>query len=735
MITSFGFVKLDNELMIFVHVMMFSKANLQTFRFIHQRTSTEFAEKKNAVEQKILDKKIKVFEKGQKHIHDELVSIKKEKYSRNFYSSSPLVKEERLKHSRFVEVVVSTSKEVVNTDNKSSGQRNQLYNNGKQKRNDNSRSTNRKSLLTASSVGRTITSMRKASNVLDYSMTPGQVVRVSCPAELEEKVKRREPARLSVSPPGAKYLSRRRHSVAIGAGIACNREQPGVSIPDDAFDDACRKASFLRTRCKNIRRKSLPTVEIESCSEEDGTGLHKNDTSSTGTSSAFDPTCSWPDTRYLFPGKGEPFSRLSLKARRPLSAKSNESSRNSSSSSDIFDDDEDFYGYCEEYETPNQPKKPIRKNAIPFTPDKLLKRMESSPPCLKINSSFKPTEKKTTRSKSISTLDFTSGPRTPTQQIVSANRVIQHNQEETKENLSSSCSDLSDISPERDLDNTSKLDNDGKNVRPTKAIPVPKEKRLFKRMESGPPGLASSKSESTKKTRSKSIPTLHFPSASTQLAPESHEELDDKLSVICSDFGSDLSDISSKRDLDSTDSPELRNNRKEFQGIRRKIGLNNATEESEFVCPGSSSGRSCGSNSETGSQTPQSPRLSKRGPQKVGSGQRMRIKTSVFDLSENEKIVLRQTMLKRLEIQDGVAKAQRLSQQPFGDSKYKTKNSQLPRAASARTSGIKATDLSNKSNRRWTKFMRTNSQALGNMYHNISVVTKCRYLRCDSEDN
>lgn len=636
---------------------MFSKANLQTYRFIHQRTSTEFAERRNAVEQKILDKKIKVFEKGQKNIREELANIKKEKYSRNFYTSAPHVKEKRLNHSRFVEVVVSTTNKGAVKADKSSNQRAKLNDNGKQILSDNNGSTNRKGLLTASGVGRTISSMRRASIALDISLTPGQVVRVSCPEELEEKVKKQNPQPVG---PGLSYLSRRRHSVAIGVGIACNREQSGILTPKLVEEDRGRVSSFQTiSNLKNnrIRRKSLPVVEIDSCSEDNDTLLNNNGGSSE-TSSPFDFQNSWQDTRYLFPGRKESFSRLAIKARRPSSAKISETSRSGSSSSDIsgdeddvdvltkdektlevFDEDldEDFYGYCEKNETKHL-QQTNRKKSIPDVREKLLfKRQESSPSCLTATCSSKPM--------------------------------------------------------------------------------------------------------AMKRTRSKSIPTLHFPSWSTtpthvstnEMTPDIHEELREKLSIISSNSCTDLSDTSSKKGLESTNTSELNNN-EEIQGIR-KMGLNNKIGECDKSRPGSPSTRSCDSESETGSAT-QSPRLLNRRKQYVSRRRRLRSETSILNLSENEKIVLRQTMLKRLEIQDGVAKAQRLSQQHFGDLKNKNKNPQLPRVASARPStGIKATDLSNKSNRRWKNFMRTNSRTLGNMLDNATDVTKCRYLRCDSDDH
>jgi hypothetical protein len=106
-------------------------------------------------------------------------------------------------------------------------------------------------------------------------------------------------------------------------------------------------------------------------------------------------------------------------------------------------------------------------------------------------------------------------------------------------------------------------------------------------------------------------------------------------------------------------------------------------------------------------------------------------------------------MIKRLEIEEAVGKAQKLSQQHFGDSKSRNLNkcSSFPRAfyrgnetdhdaghSRKCSPGIKATDLSNTNSRRWKNFMRHNSQELGDILGGITDVTRCRYLRYDCDE-
>lgn len=129
----------------------------RTFRFIKLEKSGDFASRKNVMEDKVLDNKIKVLEKEEKCIRQKLFEIRREKYSRNFYKNP-----ERASSSKFVDINVSENNETNQEKNKCN-------------------------LLTASGVERTKSSFRRQSCSVEEH-NPGQVVRVCVSSKFEDKV-------------------------------------------------------------------------------------------------------------------------------------------------------------------------------------------------------------------------------------------------------------------------------------------------------------------------------------------------------------------------------------------------------------------------------------------------------------------------------------------------------------------------------------------------------------------
>lgn len=129
----------------------------RTFRFIKLEKSGDFASRKNVMEDKVLDNKLKGLEKEEKCIRQKLFEIRRERYSRNFYKNP-----ERASSSKFVDINVSENSETNQEKNKCN-------------------------LLTASGVERTKSSFRRQScSVEEYN--PGQVVRVCVSSKFEDKV-------------------------------------------------------------------------------------------------------------------------------------------------------------------------------------------------------------------------------------------------------------------------------------------------------------------------------------------------------------------------------------------------------------------------------------------------------------------------------------------------------------------------------------------------------------------
>ena len=161
--------------------------NRKTFRFLKIEKSRDFARRKNDVEDKMLDTKLKVMEKKERTVQQKLYQIRREKYSRTFYKGP--------ERPKFVDVNVCETEE---------GQSNKL------------------NLITASGVERTKNSLRRKSIAVE-ELNPGQVVRVCVSSKLEDKVTRDETATPSTSlPPIVKAPpqdQKRRHSLAIVTNI------------------------------------------------------------------------------------------------------------------------------------------------------------------------------------------------------------------------------------------------------------------------------------------------------------------------------------------------------------------------------------------------------------------------------------------------------------------------------------------------------------------------------------
>lgn len=157
--------------------------NRKTFQFLKLEKSRDFARRKNDVEDKMLDTKLKVLEKEERNTRQKLFEIRREKYSRSFYKSP--------ERPKFVDVNVCETEE---------------------------RENNKLNLITASGVERTKNSLRRRASVVE-ELNPGQVVRVCVSSKLEDKVTGDENTSSSSLPPIGKAPKKRRHSVAIVTNI------------------------------------------------------------------------------------------------------------------------------------------------------------------------------------------------------------------------------------------------------------------------------------------------------------------------------------------------------------------------------------------------------------------------------------------------------------------------------------------------------------------------------------
>ena len=159
--------------------------NRKTIRFLKPEKSCDFARRKNDVEDKMLDTKMKIMEKKERTVRQKLYEIRREKYSRTFYKGP--------ERPKFVDVKVCETEED---------------------------DSNKFNLITASGVERTKNNLRRKSIAVE-ELNPGQVVRVCVSSKLEDKVTGDETSTPStLQPPIVKAPpKKRRHSVAIVTNI------------------------------------------------------------------------------------------------------------------------------------------------------------------------------------------------------------------------------------------------------------------------------------------------------------------------------------------------------------------------------------------------------------------------------------------------------------------------------------------------------------------------------------
>ena len=135
--------------------------NMKNFHFVLRDSSTRLAKWKNQVEERTLEKQKKVIEKEERAIFRQLQALKKDRYSHEFYNSSPMSDPsvpDQYRRKRFIEVPVDLAQSNAKTEN----------------------------LLTASSVERTRTRLREQSICEDQDV--GQIVKLSLTPKLEKKV-------------------------------------------------------------------------------------------------------------------------------------------------------------------------------------------------------------------------------------------------------------------------------------------------------------------------------------------------------------------------------------------------------------------------------------------------------------------------------------------------------------------------------------------------------------------
>ena len=159
--------------------------NRKTFRFLKFEKSSDFARRKNEVEDKMLGTKLKVMEKEERSIRQKLYEIRREKYSRSFYKSPD-------RSAKFVDVNVCETDE---------GEK------------------SKPNLITASGVERTKCALRRKSIAVE-EFNPGQVVRVCVSSKLEDKVTRDESPSPCALPAIVKAAPKRRYSVAIVTDVS-----------------------------------------------------------------------------------------------------------------------------------------------------------------------------------------------------------------------------------------------------------------------------------------------------------------------------------------------------------------------------------------------------------------------------------------------------------------------------------------------------------------------------------
>ena len=207
--------------------------NRKTFRFAKLEKSCDFARRKNDVEDKMLDTKLKVMEKEERSVRQKLFEIRREKYSRSFYKNPDRPK-------KFVDVNVCETEE---------GEDNKL------------------NLITASGVERTKSSLRRRASVVE-ELNPGQVVRVCVSSKLEDKVTGDENTSSGSFPPIGKARKQRRHSVAIVTDFAQHHDMPNLFTSVTSYLQSISECHDVNNiskddfyfGCKNQERRQSETT-------------------------------------------------------------------------------------------------------------------------------------------------------------------------------------------------------------------------------------------------------------------------------------------------------------------------------------------------------------------------------------------------------------------------------------------------------------------------------------------
>ncbi|XP_020914266.1 uncharacterized protein LOC110251855 [Exaiptasia diaphana] len=761
---------------------MFSSSSLKTFQFIPQRTSLLKAEKRNKAEQNLLDKKLKFFDSEQTTVQKELIEIRKEKYSRNFYKSAPHLLDQRLQHSRYVDVVVSTSK------NDDDGDKNSSHSEVKQCKSRVTKQESRSALISASGVVRTISSMKNAASSSSTSWNPGQVVRVSVPEELEEKIQTKK--RFDQK---AAYLSKRRHSVHLGSGIAKNLsasefEEDGTEdsapLPQSSSHQFGRRMSMpsqmslegLKDLIKKYEERCCSAIEEEEeLSEEDFIedeidvdDLYiKSDTSSNSTGKI---------------NNDDTVERLSNSdCISEVGAIDNVSERDPDEISDVdsvsCEDDLECDVFTEHNaeaeENSEQKEQPVwkiledihtlipkeapddnKKSLLPSPPTKPKRRFQRSKsistddskakerssnfihPSLRRRKSCSVVNETNhvpgqTRKGSLSGVKVTSQPTTASPRGKSLYFALR----KTKPSVSKDTLKSGTDNPV----NRKKPANQDKPLIPDMMKPVRPDKPIHLDNAIHP--------EKPVKEDSISSPNKDVPKIEVSLAVTSKSEKKEqvtssqclktstrRLSMPCTQTltlplqnhklaatSRSVGNLPNEQKDDHENLPEI--SPPKLTTVDLKLDFQQEGEHSNFKLPKNITDRQ------------------QRNGRKISRpDSALSSVESITDLSLSEESVLRQAYRKRIEIEESAKRRLKLSQYHFGDAKVHLRTRSVPAKSpifgrkditrNSTASGIKSDDLACHS-RKWKMYMRKNSEELEGMLDSVSNVSECRYLRCD----
>jgi len=217
--------------------------NRKTLRF---QKSRDFARRKNDVEDKMLNTKLKVMEKEERTVRQKLYEIRREKYSRTFYKGP--------ERPKFVDVNVCETEED---------------------------DSNKLNLITASGVERTKNYLRRKSIAVE-ELNPGQIVRVCVSSKLEDKVTGDETSTPSTSlPPIIKAPSKkRRHSVAIVTNIEQHNNMADLFASVTSYMQSISEESEGANICKDdlyFGRKTEEKYSETTFNERSGLNARQTD--------------------------------------------------------------------------------------------------------------------------------------------------------------------------------------------------------------------------------------------------------------------------------------------------------------------------------------------------------------------------------------------------------------------------------------------------------------------------